>query len=203
MIAIYGSPKSSTGRCVWALEEAGVTYELKSVDMRNKEHKSPSFLKLNPNGKIPVLTDGDFTLYESMAINSYIAESYKKDLLGKAPAEKALVQQWSYWASLELQNPIIEVFIQKVFVPEDKRDQNVIAKNLEKLPSLFSILDGALKDKKYLVGNQFSLADLNVASVASIATAIGFETKTFQNFTSWMANLAERPAFKKYMELRK
>ena len=203
MISIYGSPRSSAGRCVWAAEEAGVVYEVKAVDMRNQEHKSADFLKMNPNGKVPAMKDGDISLFESMAINFYIAEAYKKELLGTSIAERALVHQWSFWAISELQVPIIDVFIQKVFVPEDKRDQKIIDKNLEKLPNLFQILDSKLEKKKYLVGSQFTLADLNVASVASISSAIGFDLKPFHNVTSWMAAISERPAFQKYMSLRK
>jgi glutathione S-transferase len=111
MITLYGSPRSSAGRCVWALEEAGVPYTLKEVDMRNKEHKSPEFLKINPMGKVPAMVDGDITLFESMAINYYIADNYKKELLGTNALEKGLAMQWSFWATSELQTPIIECFI--------------------------------------------------------------------------------------------
>ncbi len=203
MITLYGSPRSSAGRCLWTLEEAGVQYQLKEVDMRTKEHKSPGFLEINPNGKVPALVDGDLKLFESMAINFYIAESYKRELLGSSTAERAQVMQWSFWASSELQGPIIEVFIQKVFVPDEKRDQNVIKTNLEKLPNLFGILDQALSQKKYLVSDQFTLADINVASVATITAAIGFDLKPFAHVSSWMKAIADRPAFQRYMALRK
>lgn len=203
MITLYGSPRSSAGRCLWTLEEAGVAYTLKDVDMRNKEHKSPEFLKINPNGKVPALTDGDYTLYESMAINFYVAESYKKELLGHNAKDNGLVHQWSFWAISELQGPIIEIFIQKVFVPEDRRDHNVIENNMKKLPELFHVLNSSLEGKKYLVGNEFTLADLNTASVASIALAIGLDMAPYANITSWMGALSERPAFQKYMSLRK
>ncbi|MFZ3229350.1 MAG: glutathione S-transferase family protein [Pseudobdellovibrio sp.] len=203
MITLYGSPRSSAGRCFWALEEAGVPYTLKEVDMRSKEHKSAEFLKINPNGKVPALTDGDLILFESMAINFYVAEAYKKELLGNSAAAKGLVHQWSFWVSSELQGPIIEVFIQKVFMPEDKRDNNVIEANLKKLPDLFQVLDSALAGKKYLVENQFTLADLNTASVASISSAIGFDMKPYSNVTAWLSAMADRPAYQKYMTLRK
>lgn len=203
MITLYGSPRSSAGRCLWTLEETGVPYEMKEVDMRNKEHKSPEFLKINPNGKVPALADGELVLFESMAINFYLAEAYKKELLGSTAAEKGLVHQWSFWASSELQGPIIEVFIQKVFVPEDKRDNDVIESNMKKLPDLFNVLDSALAGKKYLVGNQFSLADLNTASVASISMAIGLDMSPYKNIMSWMGAISDRPAFQKYMALRK
>jgi glutathione S-transferase len=140
MITLYGSPKSSAGRCYWTLEEAGVPYTLKEVDMKNKEHKSPEFLKINPMGKVPAMVDGDVTLFESMAINFYIADTYKKELLGSTPGERGLAHQWSFWATSELQGPIIDIFIQKVFVPEDKRDHTIIENSLNKLPALLHIL---------------------------------------------------------------
>lgn len=203
MITLYGSPKSSAGRCIWALEEAGVAYSLKEIDMRAKEHKSAEFLKINPNGKVPAMVDGDLTLFESMAINNYVAEAYKKDLLGNTAAEKGLVSQWSFWAISELQGPIIEVFIQKLFMPADKRDDKVIEHNMKVLPELFTVLNNSLLNKKYLVGNQFTLADINVASVAGIAHAIGFDMSSYSNVNAWMGGISDRPAFQKYMGMRK
>lgn len=203
MITLYGSARSSAGRCLWTLEEAGVPYELKNIDMRTKEHKSEAFLKINPNGKVPALTDGNFTLFESMAINSYIAEKYKPELLGTTIEERALSLQWSFWASLELQDPIIQVFIQKVFMPEEKRSQAVIDENLEKLPALFSILDTALSGKTYLSGKSFTLADLNTQSIVSIAPMIGFDISSYKNLDMWMKAISDRPAFQKYTAIRK
>jgi len=202
MITLYGSTRSSAGRCVWLLEEIGVPYTLKEVDMRNKEHKSAEFLKINPNGKVPAMVDGDLTLFESMAINFYLAEAYKTELLGKTPAEKGLVHQWSYWSIAELQNPMIQVFIQKVFVPAERRDDKVIEENLNQLPPLMTVLNNALEGKKYLVGNEFTLADLNTASVIGIAHAIGLDMKPYGNINAWLGAIADRPSFQKYMGMR-
>ncbi len=203
MIKLYGSPKSSAGRCVWTLEEIGVPYELIGVNMQAKEHKSPEFLAINPNGKIPAMVDGDLTLFESVAITEYLAAKYKPELLGKTIEEKAITNQWGHWAMSELQPPVIEIFIQKYFMPADKRDEAVIAKNFEKLPALFSVLEKKLENKKYLNGDQFTLADLNVASVAGIAHAIGYNFEGCDKVHDWVHAIAERPAFIKYMNLRK
>jgi len=170
--------------------------------MRNKEHKSAEFLKINPNGKVPAMVDGDLTLFESMAINFYLAEAYKKELLGKTAAEKGLVHQWSYWSIAELQNPMIQVFIQKVFVPAERRDDKVIEENLNQLPPLMTVLNNALEGKKYLVGNEFTLADLNTASVIGIAHAIGLDMKPYSNINAWLGAIADRPSFQKYMGMR-
>lgn len=202
MITIYGPARTSTGRCLWCLEEAGVNYEHKNVDLRNKEHKSESFLKINPNGKVPALVDGDFTLFESVAINSYIAEKYKPELLGNDINQRAITNQWNLWAIGELQPPVIEVFIQKVFMPAEKRSEAVINQNMEKLPELFNVLENSLANKKFLNGDNFTLADLNVSSVVSIATHIGFDMKNYTHINSWLNAISERPAFRKYTALR-
>jgi glutathione S-transferase len=201
MIKIYGSPKSSAGRVYWMLEELGLTYEAVQLDMRAKEHKSEKFLKLNPNGKVPCLTDGDYAIWESMAINSYLADKYQSALLGKTPEARGLVQQWSYWSILELQKHLIEIFIQKVFVPDEKRDLGVIEKAKKAAEPLLAILDHHLVDKKFLVGDAFTLADLNVASVASITEAIQMDVSHFKHIQHWQSQCKDRPAYQKYLKL--
>lgn len=203
MITIYGSPRSSAGRCIWALEEAGVDFTQKDVDMKNKEHKSQDFLKINPMGKVPAMVDGDITLFESMAINYYIADTYKKELLGTTAFEKGLSQQWSFWATSELQPPIIEIFIQKVFMPEDKRDNSVIEKNIKKLPDLLAVLNNSLAERKYLSGNEFTIGDINTASVVTICPMIGINLEEYPNINSWLGTISDRPAYQKYQGLRK
>ena len=202
MITLYGPARSSAGRCLWCLEEIGVAYENKNVDMRTREHKSETYLNINPNGKVPAMVDGDLKLFESMAINFYLADKYKPELMGTTSQERALSYQWSFWASSELQDPIIQVFIQKVFMPEEKRSQAVIDENLEKLPALFKTLDNALSANTYLNGKTFTLADLNTMSVVSIAPHIGFDLSNYKNVESWLKAISDRPAYQKYSKLR-
>lgn len=202
MITLYGPARSSAGRCLWMLEEIGQPYENKNVDMRAKEHKGEAFLQINPNGKVPALVDGDVTLFESFAINFYLADKYKPELLGKTHKEKALVHQWSFWASAEMQGPLIEILIQKMFMPDDKRDQKIIDENTKKLPDYFNVLDKTLTKHKYLAGNEFTLADLNAASVATIAAHLGFDTSAYRHVQTWLKAVADRPAYQKYQNLR-
>lgn len=203
MITLYGPARSSAGRCLWCLEEVGVPYENKNVDMRTKEHKSETFLAINPNGKVPALVDGNVKLFESMAINFYLADKYKPDLLGASPEERAISYQWSFWASSEVQDPIIQIFIQKMFMPDEKRSQAVIDENMEKLPVYFKVLNDALENKAFLNGRAFSLADLNTATVLSIAPMLGILFTEYKNINSWLKGLSDRPAFQRYTVLRK
>jgi len=201
MLTIYGSPRSSSGRCFWCLEEIEKKYNVSPINFKEKEHKSTSYLKLNPNGKTPTLNDDGFVIWESIAINFYLAETYKTELLGIDNKQHGLVQQWSLWGIGELQPPIIAVFIQLVFVPEERRDNELIEKAMAKIPGLLVVLNDALEGKNNLVGNKFTLADLNVASVASLCSEIKFSLVSYKNIQTWLTKISERPAFKKYQKL--
>lgn len=200
-VKIYGSPQSSAGRVYWMLEEAGVQYDRVALNMREKEHKSPAYLAINPNGKVPTLVDGEFIIWESMAINQYLAEKYLPRMLGRTSEEKGLILQWSYWSILEMQKPAVDWLIQAVFVPEERRDHSLIEKCQKALPPLMTILDKALANKKYLATDDFSLADLNVASVVNVALSLGFSIDAYANLKIWLAVCKDRPSYKKVAEL--
>lgn len=203
MIHIYGSPRSSGGRCFLMLEEIGLPYQEMPLDMMGKkEHKSENFLRLNPNGKVPVLVDGDFVIWESMAINWYLADKYKPELLGDTPEERGLVHQWTTWAIVEVQPPMVEILIQTLFTPEEKRNPQIIEQAREKIPGRLQILDQALQNKKYLVGDRFTLADLNMASIVNLAAALQAPVKDYPSLNQWFQFMKERPSFKKFSEMR-
>lgn len=194
MIKIFGSPMSSAGRCYWMLEEAGLKYERVPLSMSEKQHKSAEYLKLNPNGKVPTLIDGDFILWESMAINQYLALKYKPEFLGQTHEENGLIQQWSFWAMSELQPPMVDVLIQTKFVPEGQRNLELIERSRERAIHFLRILDSQLENKNFLLADRFTLADLNVASAASIGLALGFDYTQFKAITTWFEKCLSRPA---------
>lgn len=203
MIKIYGSPRSSAGRCYLMLEELHLPYEAVQLDMMGKrEHKSENYLQLNPNGKIPCLVDGDFVIWESMAINSYLADKYKPELLGSTPETRGRATQWSYWALGELQAPLVKMLIQLLFTPEEKRDMNAVAEARDRAPALLRILDSGLQNHAYVAGNELTVADFNVASVVHLASSLKIPLESFSRIESWMGRMKERPSFKKFMELR-
>ena len=203
MLKIYGSPRSSAGRCYLLLEEVGVPYQPVAIDMmEKKEHKAPEFLKLNPNGKVPCLVDGEFVIWESMAINRYLADKYKPQLLGSSPEDRGLIEQWSLWALLELQPPMVDLIIQTMFMPENKRDAGVIARAQEKVPTVLAVLDQALKGRDYLVGSELSLADLNTASVVNVTFTVKINLDPYKNLLPWFNKIKNRPSFQKLAELR-
>ena len=204
MVELYGSPRTSAGRCYLVLEEIGLPYRPMPIDMMEKrEHKAPAYLAMNPNGKVPCLVDGELTLWESVAINHYLAERYKPAVLGSDVAMRARVAQWSMWSQVELQPPMIDIVIQKVFTPEDKRDLGVIERAEQAIPPKLEILDAHLAGREFLVGESLTLADLNVASVVNIMTALRMSRAPYTNLEAWFGRVQERPSYRKWMELRK
>ena len=105
MVKLYGVPGSRAMRSLWMLEELGVPYENVKVDFV-KGTKTPEFRKINPNGHIPVLQDGDLVLCESLAINLYLARKYDKGLWPKSVEDEGRTYQWSVWAMTELEEPL-------------------------------------------------------------------------------------------------
>ena len=136
MIKLYGTSMSRAARSLWALEEVGVKYEHVPVGFTG-ELRKPEYLKVNPNGHMPALDDNGTLLWESMAINLYLAEKY-----GKAPLWPSTVEghgacyQWSLWAMTEVETPQIDIFMHRIMLPAEKRDEKVALAAIEKLGPL-------------------------------------------------------------------
>lgn len=203
MIKIYGSPASSAGRCYWMLEELSLPYEQIPLSMKDREHKSAAYLELNPNGKIPTMIDGEYVLWESMAITNYLAKKSQSPLAPKNLEEDGHIMKWSLWALAELQKPTIDWFIQENFIPAERRDNKVIESAKEKLPALLQALDASLKNKSYLVASRFTVADLNVASVVGLLLGLRYDLSSYGEVTRWMNQIKDRPAFQKMLSMRK
>ncbi len=203
MIEIHGPVGTSADRCYWALEEIGQPYTVAPFSFRTKDHRTPAFLALNPNGKVPVIRDGDLVLWESLAINRYLATQYAPHLLGEGVAARAHVDQWSIWSQVEYQRSLITLFIQKMFVPEDKRDAEKMAEAEGKIRPLNAVLDAHLEGRDFMVGDSFTLADLDVASVARINIPVGIDLADTPNLARWFVAITERPAYLRVRALDK
>ena len=196
MYKIYGPKQSSSFRCLWVAEELGVPYENISIDMKAGEHKSSEFLAMNPNGKVPVLKNGDFVLWESLAIASYLVDKEGSDLGGANAEERALVWQWTLWALIHLAQPLEKVMSYKwMNKPEDEGADEARGR----LPQWFGILNTALEGKEYLIANRFTLADISVTSVAMYANFIGYDLSAYPHVVAWLQRINQREAFKKIM----
>jgi len=197
MIKLYGIRQSRALRSLWALEELGLAYEHVPTNFTT-DAKKPEYLAINPNGRIPALVDGDVTLFESMAINLYLAKKYDtKGLYPKSEADEARAIQWSFWGMTETEQALLQVLMHRVFLPEPQRDEIAASAGEEKLAQPLRVLDGALAGKKYLLGDGFTIADLNVAWVLAWALFGKLDTSKTPNVARWLGECCGRPAFAK------
>lgn len=197
MIKVYGIPASRTFRTLWMLEELGLAYENIPTHFATGDTRKPEFLAINPNGHIPALVDGDVTMWESMAINLYLAKKYDKGLVPKTLVDECHAIKWSFWAMTEVEPPLLTVLMNRMFLSPDERDAKAVEAAIEKLKKPFAVLDAELAERKYLVGDSYSVADVNVASVLSWVALLSIDTTEFTNLTRWLDVCTSRPACKK------
>jgi len=195
MIELYGSSMSSSGRTRWMLEEVGLPYEYKRIDARNGQTKSEEYLRIFPGGKVPALRDGDLVLGESMAINFYLAEKYKPELVPSNLVERAQAYQWSFWAITNLQPDLVTVMVDGMRPPGQQKPE-AVASAKARLQPLLAFLEHSLVGRQYLLGNRFTVADVNAASVVNLARQTGL-LATLPNAGAWMERLAARPAYQR------
>lgn len=181
---LYGSSASRALRSLWAIEETGIAYEHVPTNFRG-ETKTPEYLSINPNGRIPALVDGDVTLFESMAINLYLAKTYQTELYPKKPGGEAQAWQWSFWGLTEIEPLQMQLVVQKIFTAEEKRDHDVIARAEKGLKRPLEVLNGHLHAQPFLLGDVFTIADLNVAAVMALLNMVKFDYSDYRSVNRW------------------
>ena len=184
MIKLYGVPTSRVFRCIWACEELSLPYEVVPVDFRG-ETRRPEFLRINPNGHVPAMNDNGLILWESMAINLYLAETYGQgDLLPGDHATRGSVYQWTLWAACEIEGPV------------DTGNKLGMRMRPDWVAERLSVVEATLGRQPYLTGDRFTLADLHVAAMLMRPAVPFVEVKArHPNTTRWFDACATRPAF--------
>jgi glutathione S-transferase len=201
MIEIYGVARSRACRCLWALEELGLPYQHHAFDWLT-DAKQPEYLKLNPNARVPCLRDGDFVLFESLAINLYLGRRYGLGTLMPAEVlDEARVLQWTLWATNEIEPSLSMVNHHRTNLPEAEREPAVADAAEANLIAPLKVLDATLAGRDNLLGSSFSFADLNVASVLSTALVARVDLSPYPNVTTWFGRAFQRAAAQRTVAL--
>jgi len=180
------------------LEEVGAPYELVRLDLSKGDHKQPEYMKIHPHGAVPALVDGDLALFESAAICAYLADKFPEKRLAPpfATPERGLYYQWIVYSMATMEPPVLKVFLNTRFLPEEKRSPAAVEEGKTQWQQVARTLEAALAGKSYLVGDQFTAADLMVASIAGWSQFLGL-LEGFPKLGEYVARLAERPAFQR------
>lgn len=200
-LKIYGVARTRAFRALWIAEELGLDYQHVPIEIGEAGARKPEFLALNPNGRLPLIADADFVLSESLAITLYLAKKYSPGVLYPAGLEaEARTWQWSFWALAEVDRGVNIWSLHALRLPPGERDAALRDEALHVLAAPFKVLDAAVSESPYLLGPQFTIADLNAAAV--ISRAIDMELSDWPHLKDWLSRCLDRPAARKALALK-
>jgi glutathione S-transferase len=191
-LTIYGSPRSRTMRVLWAAAELNLDFEHVPLAFDDPALKEPAFLRINPAGTVPAIVDDGFALTESLAINLYLAKKYGSSGAGALyPADRsdeAEAWRWTLWAQAHL-----EPWVQQDRLLAELR-QATAAPARKLVAAALGLLDHSLGQRRWLVGGDFTVADLNVACVLSPSRSQHLDLARHRYVDAWLHRCYARPA---------
>ena len=202
MLKVHFVAGTRAGRVVWLLEELGLEYEVNIMPFTKEGLKSSEHRSRHALGRVPVLEDGDISIFESGAIIDYVLERHKNGGLKPSSdsSEFPFYLQWYHYCEGMVMPPMNQIVVQTILLPPDRRDETVLnqAKNL--LSKSLAPVNENLADKDYLIGD-FSAADLMLGHSCFMANRLGCVSEEMQNVKDYVARINARPAFQKAIKM--
>jgi glutathione S-transferase len=196
MLKLHFAPNSRAGRIVWLLEELQLPYEINKMAFHPKDLKSDEHRARHPLGRVPVLDDGDITIFESGAIVEYILARHKNGGLKPEPdaAEYPAYLQWFHYCEGMVMPPVNTIVVQTVLLPPDRRDETALGQAQRLLAKALQPIDDALEGKDYLIGD-FSGADIMLGHACFMSNRLGCVSDDMTHLKAYIARITERQAF--------
>jgi glutathione S-transferase len=203
MITLWGRRNSmNVQKVVWALEELGLAYDRHNAAGSFGGTDTPEFRAMNPMGLVPVLQDGDVTMFESNAIVRYLAARYGDGRLRpRAPKPLSLAEQWMDWTQINLGLPATTLFLQSVRTPRDKQNRQGMQEAETKLNQLLPIADRALAERAYVAGDELSFGDIPLGVFVWRLTCFDWQRPALASLDRWHERLKTRAAYRKAVML--
>lgn len=191
-------PSPNSVKVLAVIHHLQLPVEIEMVDLTKGESNTPEFKALNPNGKIPTLVDGDFTIWESQAIMRYLAEKHKSDLIPSDLQQRAKMDQWLSWHTAHFGPAVGAVVWERVaprFFEGYQTDEHALSKGLTNLERFAPVLDAHLAGRKFVVGDQPTLADLALASPLIHIEMAQVPVTQYKNLMEWYGRVLALPYF--------
>lgn len=206
-LKIYGTAASRAARPLWVAQELGLAYEHIPVPYLGGATKTPEFLAINPNGRIPVVDDDGVLVWESMACALYLAERFKEagrsSLAAENHAELAEILRWSFWVVTECEKDALAFLMHSALMPPERRKPQLADEALRHLYGPVRILDQHLQTSSYLAGDRFTVADICVASVIAWLEGANELMAQCPWAREWLRRCLARPAFQAVKSMAK
>jgi glutathione S-transferase len=198
---LYQHPFSPNCQKVVAVaHEVAVPLDLAMVEIFKGEARTPAMRAKNPNGKLPILEDGDFVLWESTAMLGYIAaKAGRADLAPTTPRERAEVDRWTSWQGAHFGPAIRKVAFERIvkkLVGAGAPDEAVVKAGIEEFAATASVLEQSLGTKEYVCG-RLTIADFALAPYAALAASCGLDFELYPKAKAWLGRMAARDSMKK------
>lgn len=204
MLKIWGRTNSvNVQKVLWCLAELDVPYERVDAGLKHGKNDEPWYLALNPNGRVPLLQDGDFSLWESNTIVRYLAAKHGLGTLcPKSLETRAHAERWMDWQLSVLIQPVSVVFWNLIRTPAAGPDRAAVAKATVEANRAAAILDGHLAKHEFVAGPRFTMGDIPVGATAHRWLALpGVERPALPALEAWHARLGERLGFRSHVML--
>lgn len=204
MLTIYGRVNSvNVQKVLWCLAELTLDYVRVDAGLEHGKNTERWYLALNPNGKVPLMQDGSFTLWESNTIVRYLAAKHGLGTLCPASLEtRALAERWMDWQLSTLVGPVSIVFQNLIRRPAAERDMAAVERNVREANRALAVLDAHLASRPYVAGDAFSMGDIPVGATAHRWLEIGgIERPPFAAVRAWRERLGGRPGFRAHVRL--
>ena len=199
MLKIWGRRNSSNVRkALWCAEEAGVAYERVEAGGVFGVVDQPDYLARNPNGRVPMIEDGNLVLWESNAIVRYLAAAYAPGTLyPEDPAGRACGDKWMDWTTSSFAGEFRDLFWGTLRTPVEQRNEAVIEAARQRCIDVLALPEKALGKQPYLSGERFAMGDIPLGSFIYAWFEMPIERPAQPNLQAWYARLRERPAYQR------
>lgn len=202
MLTIWGRRSSfNLQKVMWLVAELGIEHRHIEAGGQFGGLDTPEFLAMNPHGRVPVIDDGGTVVWESHAILRYLAARYGRDTFwSDDPAERSRYERWMDWSQTALQPDFLNgVFWAFYRTPEPQRDLPAIKKSIDRCTRHFQLLDWLLAGRKFLLGNDLSLADIPIGTHLYRYFNLEIARPSISNVEAWYRRLQDRPAYRSHV----
>jgi glutathione S-transferase len=200
MITLYHAPKTRSVRIHWLLEELGdVAYELNTIKFKPEVIKGPEYRQIHPLGKVPAMQDDGVVMFESGAMVQYILEKYGAGRLEPqvGTPERAKFLQWIHFAEATATAPLGDIAQHSFFRPEAERIPAMVDDGRRRYTAALDVLESELAGRQYLLGDEFSAADVMMGYALMLGKLLGVLTDAHPNVQAYLGRLEQRPAYQK------
>ena len=204
LITLYYAPHTRSDRALWILQELGIDYELKLMNLKSGDHKKPDYLNINPYGLVPALEDDTISIYESVAICMYLADRYGNDTM--APTHSDIQRGVYYQTCIRLVSSIEPPFVRLLNALWKNPDCNLesdFPDEYNKIKQNLIIFSNQLDDSPYILGDHFSTADIVNGGCLLLGRAFDMLFDAPKNILDYLDRLEKRTAYKKMREIEK